>query len=107
MNLSVGVVGVISGIGVFGSQAGKSMSISDSALVSERSLSSGEAQIEVLSVTSSSSVEDTAVEDVEESEGVRQWEIRIGLEMVPGFGRARCGPANDIMVGIVDVETDG
>jgi hypothetical protein len=108
VNRSVGVVGVMSGIGVLGSPIDRSTSISDSGLVSGRYLmsprSSGEEQMAVLSVRSSSSVEDTAVDEVEESEGVRQWEILSGLEVV--MGRAGCGPAKDIMVGIVEVESD-
>lgn len=60
----------------------------------------------VLSVRSSSSVEDTAVEEVDESEGVRQCEMRIGFGVIQGIVRARCGPAKDIMLGIAEVMTD-
>lgn len=79
-------------IGVLGSQVDMSMSMSESeAPFNARtdSRSSGEAQMVMLSVRSSSSVEDTAVEEVDESEGVRQCEIRIGFEGMLGIIRAR------------------
>lgn len=106
MKRSVGVVGVMTGMGVLGSQ-GRSMSDSASTLIPHRSPSlTVKEQTVLVSVRTSSSVDDTVVEEVEESEGVRQCEILPSLVVARGVGSARCVPLNSIMLGVVEVKSE-